>query len=636
MRLSRLRRPEVTIGLALVALLVGCAIAPGWLAPHDPTRIVAKLKFLPPAWVDGGRRDFLLGTDQLGRDLLSRLIYGARTSLMIAVSAVALAASTGIALGLVAGYFGGWVGSVVMRLADVQLAFPFILLALSILSVTEHKAAATVILVLAVADWVVHARVARGRVLVEREKEYVRGAWALGASHLRTMVVYILPAVLPTAIVIAMIELAVLMLVESILSFIGLGIDPPAVSWGTILADGRRNVAIAWWMLLFPGAAIFLAVLAVNLLADGLADLLDPRLRIAGRMTRRFRAPARFAAGPRSSPAEDSATLLRIEKLRVVFPTSDGPPLRAVEEVSFTLKRGERLGIVGESGSGKSVTALSIMGLLDANGHIAGGSIRLKGRELVGLRHRVLDRIRGREMAMIFQDPGVALNPVYKIGWQIAEAIALHQDVGSAEAHRRAIEALASVNIPEPVRVAASYPFEISGGMQQRAMIAMALSCRPDLLIADEPTTALDVTTQAQILRELDGLVTALGTGVILISHNLGVVAEFTDHTVVMYAGIVCEAGPTGRIVVDPLHPYTQLLLAAVRQLEGDRTAAAARGEPLDPRDRPPGCPFAPRCPVVRERCREAMPELVAHAGRSVACHAVDRREARSHEPVAH
>src|SRR5262249_47920449 len=222
----------------------------------------------------------LLGTDQLGRDLLSRLIFGARTSLVIAGSAVILATAFGVVAGLVAGYRGGWTDVTVMRLADIQLAFPFILLALAILSVTADKSALTIIIVLAVADWVVHARVVRARVLVEREKEYVRGALALGASHLRIMFLYVLPAVLPTAIVTAMMELGVLMLVESILAFVGLGIDPPGISWGTALADGRRSLGNAWWMLAFPGAAIFLAVLSINLLADGLADLLDPRLKL--------------------------------------------------------------------------------------------------------------------------------------------------------------------------------------------------------------------------------------------------------------------------------------------------------------------------------------------------------------------
>jgi peptide/nickel transport system permease protein len=217
--LRRLLRPGVFIGLLLIALLLACALFAELIAPHNPARMAPAIKYLPPIWLEGGDPRFLLGTDQLGRDLLSRIIHGARTSLFIGVSAVAIATVFGVIAGLLAGYLRGWVDVVIMRLADIQLAFPFILLALAILSVTEVKSALTIIVVLAVADWVIHARIVRGRALVEREKEYVRSAKALGASDLRIMFLYVLPAILPTAIVIAMIELAVLMLVESILSY---------------------------------------------------------------------------------------------------------------------------------------------------------------------------------------------------------------------------------------------------------------------------------------------------------------------------------------------------------------------------------------------------------------------------------
>jgi peptide/nickel transport system permease protein len=624
----RLVRPSVLAGAAILLLLVACALAAPWIAPHDPQAIRTPLRFLPPAWQDGGQASYPLGTDQLGRDILSRLIFGARTSLVIAAAAVTLSATVGILLGLTAGYFRGPVDALVMRLADVQLAFPFILLALAILAVSGEKTALRIIIVLAVADWVIHARVIRGRVLVEREREYVRAARALGASHARVMFLYILPVVVPTAIVIATLELAVLMLVESILAFLGLGIDPPGVSWGTILADGRVNVAIAWWMLAFPGAAVFLAVLGVNLLADGLADVLDPRLKLTGRYARWRRAWLRRRPAPPQGPVDREASvegaLLEVRGLRVEFPTDDGV-VTAVRDVSFALAPGGRLGIVGESGSGKSVTALSLIGLLDAPGRVTAGSIRFKDRELVGLPERQLNRVRGGEIAMIFQDPGTSLNPTLKVGYQVAEAVTLHRPgVDRQAARQQAVEALRLVSIRDPRRVADAYPFQISGGMQQRAMIAMALSCSPDLLIADEPTTALDVTTQDQILRELDGLVERFGTGVILISHDLSVVAEFTDHTVVMYAGTVCETGPTAALVRDPKHPYTQALLAAVEELDAPERGRLGTipGDPPDPRERPPGCPFAPRCPHAMEVCRVEEPAPRRLAGDvTVACH---------------
>jgi peptide/nickel transport system permease protein len=635
----RLARPSVLAGAAILLLLVACAVAAPWVAPHDPHAIRTPLRFLPPAWQEGGQAAYPLGTDQLGRDLLSRLVYGARTSLLIATAAVALSATAGVLLGLAAGYFRGPLDTLVMRLADVQLAFPFILLALAILAVSGEKTALRIVIVLAVADWVIHARVIRGRVLVEREREYVRAARALGASHPRVMLLYILPVILPTAIVIATLELAVLMLVESILAFLGLGIDPPGISWGTILADGRVNVAIAWWMLAFPGAAVFLAVLGVNLLADGLADVLDPRLKLTGRYTRWRRAWRRRRPAPPAPHGRDpsAGALLEVRGLRVEFPTDDGV-VTAVRDVSFALAPGGRLGIVGESGSGKSVTALSVIGLLDAPGQVTAGSIRFKGRELLGLPERQLNRVRGGEIAMIFQDPATSLNPTLKVGYQVAEAVTLHRPgVDHRAAREQAVEVLRLVGIRDPQRVADAYPFQISGGMQQRAMIAMALSCSPDLLIADEPTTALDVTTQDQILRELDALVERLGTGVILISHDLSVVAEFTDHTVVMYAGTVCETGPTGALVRDPRHPYTQALLAAVDELDVTERGrlGVIPGDPPDPRERPPGCPFAPRCPQAMEVCQVEEPAPRRLAGDEiVACHLY--REETVGRPVAH
>jgi peptide/nickel transport system permease protein len=576
LNLRLLTRPTVLIGLLIVTILLVCALGAPWIAPYDPFASRPAEQFLPPVWADGGTTDHLLGTDQLGRDLASRMLYGARTSLAIAGAAVVLSGAFGAVVGLLAGYFRGPVETVIMRLADVQLAFPFILLALAILSVTETKSVLTMITVLAIADWVIHARVSRGRVLVERERDYARAARALGSSHLRIAFRYILPTVLPTLLVIVLVEMAVLMVVEAILAFIGLGIDPPGLSWGTIMADGRTNIAVAPWMAMLPGMAIFLSVLGVNLVADGLSDVLNPRLRGAGRVVESTtvredeqqtpEAPRQVTTDASNGVASGTGTLLVVDGLRVEFPGPDGSVV-AVQDVGFELAAGERLGIVGESGSGKSMTALSIIGLVEAPGRVTAGSIKFKNRELVGLPQRAMNRIRGAEIAMIFQDPATSLNPTLTVAYQIAEVIARHQQVSRKVARRKAVESLELVNINDPQRVAGDYPFQLSGGMQQRVMIAMALSCNPDLLIADEPTTALDVTTQAQILSELDTLVQRLNTGIILITHDLGLIAEFTERTVVMRDGLVCEVESTKEIVNDPKHAYTQSLLQAVMAL---------------------------------------------------------------------
>jgi oligopeptide/dipeptide ABC transporter ATP-binding protein len=300
--------------------------------------------------------------------------------------------------------------------------------------------------------------------------------------------------------------------------------------------------------------------------------------------------------------------LLELDELRVRFRTEDGI-VRAVDGVSFDLRAGEVLAIVGESGCGKSVTAQTIMGLTRSPNAEFDGRIRYQDRDLVAASDEALRGVRGSEIAMIFQDPMTSLHPVYKIGWQIAEQIRAHEEVSDAEARARAIELLGHVGIPQPDRRVDNYPHEFSGGMRQRAMIAMALSNRPRILIADEPTTALDVTIQAQIIRLLSDLRGELGS-VILITHDLGVVAEVADRVLVMYAGRVLETGGLEQIFYDPQHPYTWGLLGSLARLDRpppDRLPSIA-GAPPSLISPPTGCPFRPRCPHEFDKCAELPP----------------------------
>jgi len=299
--------------------------------------------------------------------------------------------------------------------------------------------------------------------------------------------------------------------------------------------------------------------------------------------------------------------LLEIENLRTHFPTRAGL-VKAVDDVSFYIDEGELLGLVGESGSGKSITALSILRLISEPGRIAGGSIRFKGEELTSASEDRMREIRGNDIAMIFQDPMTSLNPVYTVGEQIAEALRLHRKLDRKAAWAAAIEAMREVSIPSPERRANDYPHQLSGGMRQRVMIAMALACDPELLIADEPTTALDVTIQAQILELLEGLRRTRQLSILLITHDLGVIAETADRVCVMYTGKIVEQSRVDQIFADPKHPYTQGLLRSVPKLTAHDVEKVTRLKTIEgvvptPTNLPPGCHFAPRCEFRMERC---------------------------------
>jgi len=306
------------------------------------------------------------------------------------------------------------------------------------------------------------------------------------------------------------------------------------------------------------------------------------------------------------------SALLEVTDLAVGFRTRSGL-VRAVDGVSFSVGTREILGIVGESGSGKSLTVLSILDLIGDPNAVISGSIRFRGDELVGQKPEVLRRLRGGAIAMIFQDPMTALTPVFSIGAQIAEQIRVHTDLTKRAARARAVELLEAVGLPDPARIASRYPMELSGGQRQRAVIAMALSCNPALLLADEPTTALDVTVQAQILELIRKLRDDFNSAVILITHNLGVVAETADRVAVMYSGRMVETAATADLFADPRHPYTWGLLGSMPALDGVRRERLATIPGLPPAldRRPPGCAFAPRCGFVRAECRTEPPPLV-------------------------
>jgi peptide/nickel transport system permease protein len=622
------------IGLALIVLM---ALGAPLLAPHDPMRQDLSNSLAPPAWIEGGRSDHPLGTDTLGRDIASRLMYGARNSLVIAFFAVLLASFLGLVAGMSAGFSGGWWDTVLMRLGDIQLAFPFILLAIVVLGVISDRSAVHLILVLGIPTWIIYARVVRSRVLAEREKDYVLAAKATGASQVRQMRKYVLPSVWMAVLVIAMLDFGFVILLEATLSFLGFGLTPPTPSWGSILAEGRRNMIIAPWLAILPGLAIMVTVLAINVTADGAADILDPKLKLSifRRLAQQKPADgttadrkARGSGARRSEPAAATGevelpTLLSVRDLSVEFPL-EGKVVKAVRNVSFDVSRGKTLGIVGESGSGKSVTASSIIQLIDAPGRVTGGEVLFEGQDVTRIGDNEVAQLRGTKIGMIFQNPASSLNPVISIGAQMVETIRQQLEVSPAAAKKLAIRALLDVGIGDAESIVSQYPFQLSGGMNQRVMIALAMISQPDLLIADEPSSALDVTTQANVLERLRDITHQNRTSLILITHDIALEAEFADQILVMYAGQVCELGPVRSIIDDTRHPYTKALLDSVPRadMETGTRLQAIPGELPDPTALPPGCPFADRCEAVMDICRDVNPSrVVVGPGHEVACH---------------
>ncbi|MFC4048689.1 dipeptide/oligopeptide/nickel ABC transporter permease/ATP-binding protein [Actinomadura syzygii] len=591
------RRPParpVTVACALYLLvLVVTAVAAPVLAPYPPDRVDLSVRLTGPSAAHW------LGADELGRDQLSRMMFGARVALAASFEAVALGLAAGVPLGLLVGYLGGWWDRVAMRLADVAGSIPTLLFAFAIIAALG-RGLTNAMLAISIVFALNLLRVTRGAVLVERERAYVDAARVLGLGRFRTMVGEILPNVAGPLVVQASIFLGVAQLFEAMLSFLGLGVGTGTASWGQMLDRSRTYAAEQPWLPVFPGLAVTCTVLAFNLLGDGLRDALGRAGDTGLPWGRSRRRPVIHATGG----AVSRMALLTVRGLDVRFPSEDGP-VAVVDGVSFDVAEGEVFGLVGESGSGKTMTALAVAGLVPAPGTIGARAVRLDGRELTGRSDAELARVRGPGIAMVFQDPWDALSPVHPVGRQIAEPLRTHAGLSRRAARERAAELLAQVGVPDARRRLDDYPFQFSGGMAQRVMIAQALACDPRLLVADEPTAALDVTVQRQVLDLLLDLRERFRTSILLISHDLGVVAEVCDRVAVMYAGQIVETAPASRLFAAPRHPYTAALLAATPRAT-EQVAGALRtlpGTVPEPGARPAGCRFRPRCAFAVGAC---------------------------------
>jgi peptide/nickel transport system permease protein len=602
--------PLALFGLGLLGLLTGLALAAPLLPLADPYAVALGERLLP-----AGSPGHWLGTDQLGRDLLARLVWGTRTSLAVGLFAVLVAALIGTLIGLTAGYFRGWLDGLLMRSIDVLLAFPYLLLALAIVAALG-PGLRNAMLAITLVNIPFFARTVRGSVLELAEREFIDAARLSGAGHRRILFAELLPNVLPVVVVLISTNLGWMILETAGLSFLGLGAQPPTADLGSMLGSGRELLTTAPRVAILPGLVILLLVVAINLVGDGLRDLLDPRL--SDKATGKLNAPPPAVA---EGPEPRKPALLRVDGLSTWF-QARSDSYRAVDRLSFTLDRGERLAFVGESGSGKSVTALSLLGLIPEPGRIVAGRVEFDGEDLGRAGTRRLRSLRGDRIAYIPQDPMGALNPLLKVGTQLAETLRAHRPISRSAARRRAAELLARVQIPRPEECLGAYPHELSGGMRQRVVIAMALANGPDLVIADEATTALDVTVQAEILGLLDRLCSEHGAALIFISHDLGVVAQLCRQVLVMYAGRVVEEADLERLLAHPAHPYTRGLLACAPELgRPDKPLNPIPGQPPSLNALPDGCHFAPRCPEARPACGSGdMPLRPLQEGHQVRC----------------
>ena len=608
-----IRNRLAAFGAVVLMLIFVLSLFTPVLGLPDPNVIDTSNRFMLP--FQGGH---LLGADHLGRDILSRLLWGTRLSLMVGMAAALIAATAGSLIGIFAGFYGGRLDMMLMRSIDVLMAFPYILLALAIVAVLGPGLMNALIAV-AVVNIPFFARNVRGATLAIAQSDFIAAAKLSGRNTFSLLLFELLPNLISVIIVAFSTTVGWMILETAGLSFLGLGSQPPQSDLGSMLGEGRAALITHPHTSLIPGMMIFAIVMGINLLGDGIRDALDPRL--AKGALRRSQ-PITNIERDMPLPESEEGGLLSVTGLKTDFHMGR-KTIKAIREVSVYVSKGECLALVGESGSGKSVTALSLTGLVASPpAVIAGGTIHFDGTDLLSLEFEQMRNYRGSRIAYVFQDPNSSLHPLHNIGDQLIEAIKVHDaGIRRYDLETRAIQLLNDVRIANPERVMESYPHELSGGMRQRIGIAMALANDPELIIADEPTTALDVTVQAQILHILNRLRRERGLALLFISHDMNVIAQISDRIAVMYAGQIVEAGPTKKVLGNPRHPYTKALLACSPQIgSGQGLPKAIKGSPPLLDDLPEGCAFAPRCEFAEHACRKGPIDIKRNRGRSLRC----------------
>ncbi|MFZ3572235.1 dipeptide/oligopeptide/nickel ABC transporter permease/ATP-binding protein [Streptomyces sp. BH097] len=624
---SLVRRPLAALSLLWLVAVGVMSVGANVLAPYGPTNTDLTQVLAGP----GGQH--WLGTDQLGRDILSRVLFGGQGVFLGIVEVTLVFVVTGTVLGVLAGYFGRWVDWAVLRWIELAVALPSILILLLVLAVfpgNQHLA----MIALGVLGASGLARVIRAETQRVRTEQYVAAARVSGLADAQILRRHVVPRLATTILVQASLVAAAAVGVQAGLSFLGLGVQEPEPSWGGLITQASQVLDRSSWMLIPSGGVIGLTMLSLALLGDALRDVMVQRWSSAparpsgagnGEPPVQEEGEAEPAESGEATDQPSPGTLLAVRGLTVAF-GSGGSRTVVVQGVGFHVDKGEILGIVGESGCGKSVTVSAVLGLLPAGAEVRARSCRFDGAELLSLSDQDRHALRGTRIGYVSQEPMTALDPTCRVGDLLAEAVRRHHGLDRRAARARAVELLGLVNIPDPSAVSRRYPHQISGGMAQRVAIALALAGDPDLLVADEPTTALDARVQAEILTLLRRLQAERGLAIVLITHDWGVAAQLCARAVVMYAGQVVEQGPVGALYHSPAHPYTAGLLAANPHRALDRIAAGGGSAttltrlPTIPGTVPPpaawpvSCHFQDRCPIAAANCAQRPIPLTAVA----------------------
>jgi len=626
--LRALRAPLTLTGVVITLVFLVLAVIGPWIAPYDPSA-VSDAATAPPSF------DHWLGTTQNGQDILSQMLYGAQASMVVGLGAAVVTTVLSVLVGVTAGYLGGTSDELLSLLANVFLVLPGLPLTIILAAYLPHSGSLGIILVIALTGWAWGARVLRAQTLSLRKRDFVEAARATGERTSKIILRDILPNQLAVIAASFLGTVTGAILTQASLAFLGLT-DVTQWSWGTILYWAQADSALltnSWWWFGPAGLAIALIGTALSLVNFGIDEFINPRLRQAGIGTKKAQKVSRRRgkrvrrSGPRQPrpagppfTADSTDVILDVRGLKVNYGA-----VTAVDDVSFTLRRGEVLGIAGESGSGKSTLAYAITRLHKPPAEIPRGEIRYTNPDgstvdVLAMDDEQLRAFRWEELSIVFQSAMHALNPIMRIGEQIEDALVAHRPGSTApDRAARVVELLGIVGIPADR--ANSYPHELSGGMRQRAMIAVGLALDPEIIVMDEPTTALDVVIQRQIIDKIMELKDRLGFSVIFITHDLSLLIEMSDTIAVMYGGRIVEMAAADDFHERPQHPYSRGLLESFPTLSGPKKELTGiPGSPPDLRRLPSGCSFRPRCPLAFDACAEHEPRLYQIGTSSAAC----------------